>query len=68
MAAISWELLFAIVPGLILFLYGIENFSKEIINSVGERFRETLGKLTKDRWRGAGFGALLTAMVQSSNR
>ncbi|KAF5054256.1 Na+/Pi-cotransporter [anaerobic digester metagenome] len=66
MAAISWELLFAIVPGLILFLYGIENFSKEIINSVGERFRETLGKLTKDRWRGAAFGALLTAMVQSS--
>lgn len=66
MAAISWELLFAIVPGLILFLYGIENFSREIINSVGERFRETLGKLTKDRWRGAAFGALLTATVQSS--
>jgi len=66
MAAISWELLFAIIPGLILFLYGIENFSKEIINSVGERFRETLGKLTKDRWRGAAFGALLTATVQSS--
>jgi len=66
MAAVSWELLFAIVPGLILFLYGIENFSKEIINSVGERFRETLGKLTKDRWRGAAFGALLTATVQSS--
>ncbi len=66
MVAISWELLFAIVPGLILFLYGIENFSKEIINSVGERFRETLGKLTKDRWRGAAFGALLTATVQSS--
>jgi phosphate:Na+ symporter len=66
MAAISWELLFAIVPGLILFLYGIENFSKEIISSVGERFRETLGKLTKDRWRGALFGALLTATVQSS--
>jgi len=66
MAAISWELLFAIVPGVILFLYGIENFSREIINSVGERFRETLGKLTKDRWRGAAFGALLTATVQSS--
>jgi len=66
MAAISWELLFAIVPGLILFLYGIENFSKEIINSVGERFRETLGKLTKDRWRGAAFGGLLTAIIQSS--
>ena len=66
MAAISWELLFAIVPGLILFLYGIENFSKEIINSVGERFRETLGKLTKDRWRGAAFGALLTGTIQSS--
>ena len=66
MAAISWELLFAIVPGLILFLYGIENFSREIISSVGERFRETLGKLTKDRWRGALFGALLTATVQSS--
>lgn len=66
MAVISWELLFAIVPGLILFLYGIENFSKEIINAVGDRFRDTLGKLTKNRWRGAAFGALLTAMVQSS--
>ncbi|MCG7844613.1 MAG: Na/Pi symporter, partial [Methanomassiliicoccales archaeon] len=66
MATISWELLFAIVPGLILFLYGIENFSKEIINAVGDRFRETLGKLTKNRWRGAAFGAALTAMVQSS--
>lgn len=66
MVAVSWELLFAVVPGLILFLYGIENFSKEIISAVGERFRETLGRITKDRWRGATFGALLTAMVQSS--
>jgi phosphate:Na+ symporter len=66
MAVVQWELLFAIVAGLILFLYGIENFSKEIINAVGDRFRDTLGKLTESRWRGAAFGALLTATVQSS--
>ena len=28
---VPWEILFAVVPGLILFFYGIENFSREIL-------------------------------------
>lgn len=62
----TWELWFAIVPGLILFLYGIENFSKEIQKVAGERFRSALVKLTKNSWGGAALGAVVTAIIQSS--
>ena len=61
-----WELVFAIVPGLILFLYGIEHFSTEIQRIAGERFRTLLARLTKNRWRGAVLGALVTGIIQSS--
>ena len=63
---LTWELWFAIVPGLILFLYGIENFSKEIQKVAGERFRSALTKLTKRPLGGALLGALTTSVVQSS--
>ncbi|MCD1295706.1 Na/Pi cotransporter family protein [Methanocella sp. CWC-04] len=62
---ISWEL-FALIPGLILFLYGIENFSNEIQKVVGDRFRSLLGKLTNTRIKGAILGAVVTAIAQSS--
>ncbi|CAJ36924.1 Na/Pi cotransporter family protein [Methanocella arvoryzae] len=58
--------LFAIIPGLILFLYGIEHFSGEILKVAGERFRSLLGKLTSTPLRGALLGAGVTAIVQSS--
>ncbi|MFH1788580.1 MAG: Na/Pi symporter, partial [Candidatus Altiarchaeota archaeon] len=61
-----WELVFAIIPGLILFLYGIEHFSAEIQRIAGERFRSLLARLTKNRWRGALLGALVTGVIQSS--
>ena len=32
---VPWELVFAIIPGLILFFYGIENFSREILAVAG---------------------------------
>jgi phosphate:Na+ symporter len=63
---IDFSLAFAIVPGLILFLYGIENFSREILKIAGERFRAILGKVTSNRVSGAFLGALVTAIVQSS--
>ena len=34
-----WDLLAAIIPAVILFLYGIENFSGEVRHIAGERFR-----------------------------
>ncbi len=62
----SWEIWFAIVPGLVLFLYGIEHFSKEIQKVAGERFRSVLGRLTNTSVGGALLGALVTGLIQSS--
>jgi phosphate:Na+ symporter len=58
--------LFAVVPGLILFLYGIEHFSEEILKVAGDRFRSVLRKLTGTPARGAALGAVFTSVVQSS--
>jgi phosphate:Na+ symporter len=58
--------LFAVVPGLILFLYGIEHFSQEILRVAGDRFRSLIGKLTRTPARGAVSGAVVTSIVQSS--
>ena len=64
---VSLEIIFGIVPALILFLYGIENFSQEIKQLAGEHFRKLLRKLTKTPTSGALFGAVVTAIVQSSS-
>ena len=63
---IDLALIFAVAPGLILFLYGIEHFSREILRIAGQRFRSILGKVTANRFSGAFLGALVTATVQSS--
>lgn len=64
---IDIQVLFGIVPALILFLYGIENFSKEIQELVGDKFRVILRKLTSTPIKGAFLGAIVTAIVQSSS-
>jgi len=63
---ISWNLLFAFIPGIILFLYGIEQFSREIQIASGEYFRDLIQRLTRTPARGTIAGALVTAVVQSS--
>jgi len=63
---LAWELWFAIIPGVILFLYGIENFSKEIQRVAGGRFRSLLAGMTKNPAKGAILGAVVTAIIQSS--
>jgi phosphate:Na+ symporter len=62
----NWKILFAVFPGLVLFLYGIEHFSAEIQSVAGERFRKLLGKLSENRFSGAFLGAIVTAIIQSS--
>jgi len=63
---VSWELLFAIIPGIILFLYGIEQFSREVQLAAGEYLRAFIQRLTQTPLRGTAAGALVTAVVQSS--
>ena len=55
------------ITGLILFLFGIENFSKEIQNAAGDKFRKLLSKFTSNRVSGTLLGAGVTAVVQSSS-
>ncbi len=62
----SWELLFAIIPGIILFLYGIEQFSREVQLAAGAYFRNLIQNLTRTPLRGTAVGAIVTAVVQSS--
>ncbi|HIJ07307.1 MAG: Na+/Pi-cotransporter [Methanomicrobiales archaeon 53_19] len=62
----TWELIFTVVPGVILFLFGIENFSKEILAVARGRFAAILGDLTTNRYKGLLLGAGITALVQSS--
>lgn len=61
-----WELAFAIIPGIILFLYGIEQFSREVQVAAGEYLRTLIQRLTSTPVRGLISGSLVTGVVQSS--
>ncbi len=63
---LEFGLILAIASGLILFLYGMEQFSMEIQRVAGERFRSFIRSATKSPARGALLGAMVTALVQSS--
>ncbi|HOI14470.1 MAG TPA: Na/Pi symporter, partial [Methanoculleus sp.] len=63
---VPWELVFAIIPGLILFFYGIENFSREILAVAKGSFAAILGRVTERPILGALLGFVVTAIVQSS--
>lgn len=55
------------VSAIILFLFGLESFSKEIQRISGERFRQFLGKATKFPIVGVLIGAIVTSVIQSSS-
>ena len=55
------------LTAIILFIFGLENFSAEIEQISGEKFRKFLGKATKIPLVGLFIGALVTAIIQSSS-
>ena len=64
------EILYIVMAGLtaiILFIYGLENFSAEIQQISGERFRRFLARATSVPLFGLLIGALVTAIIQSSS-
>ena len=64
------ELIHVIMAGvtaIILFVFGLENFSAEIEQISGERFRRFLARATKIPAIGVLIGALVTAVIQSSS-
>lgn len=55
------------LTAIILFVFGLENFSKEIERISGDRFRQSLSKATKIPALGVVIGALVTMVIQSSS-
>lgn len=55
------------LTAIILFVFGLENFSREIERISGEHFRKSLGRATKVPLFGVLIGALVTAFIQSSS-
>lgn len=64
------ELIHVLMAGataIILFIFGLSNFSAEIEQIAGERFRRSLARATNIPVVGLLIGALVTAVIQSSS-
>ncbi len=59
--------IFAAISAVILFLYGLQGFSRELQEIGGVRLKLWLERVTAKSWRGFLIGALATAVVQSSS-
>lgn len=61
------HVLMAAVTAVILFVFGLDHFSREIERLSGERFRKRLASATRLPIVGVIIGALVTALIQSSS-
>ncbi|MDE0161941.1 MAG: Na/Pi symporter [Acidimicrobiaceae bacterium] len=61
------EVLMAGLTAIILFVFGLENFSAEIERISGDKFRRFIGRATRLPMIGVLIGALVTALIQSSS-
>ncbi len=62
-----WNLAMALIGGLALFLFGMEQMAEALKAVAGERMKLILAKLTTNRFMGAATGAFVTAIIQSSS-
>jgi phosphate:Na+ symporter len=58
---------FAAISAIVLFIYGLQGFSRELRAVGGDALQAWLGRVTASRWSGFAVGALATAVVQSSS-
>lgn len=66
--AISWKILiFGLLGGLALFLYGIEKMSAGMQRSAGNKMRSLLAVITRNRFVALILGAFITMVIQSSS-
>ncbi|MCR4781617.1 MAG: Na/Pi cotransporter family protein [Lachnospiraceae bacterium] len=61
------KIIFGLLGGLALFLYGMNTMSDNLTKVAGARMKNILGFLTKNPLMGAVAGALVTACLQSSS-
>lgn len=57
----------AALTAVVLFVFGLENFSREIERISGERFRKSISSATKLKVVGVLLGAVVTMVIQSSS-
>jgi phosphate:Na+ symporter len=50
----------------VIFLFGIQKFSKQIDQVAGEKFKSFLSRITKTPLRGTALGLVFTSLIQSS--
>jgi phosphate:Na+ symporter len=62
-----WNMTMTLFGGLALFLFGMEQMADALKAVAGERMKIILAKLTTNRFMGAGTGAFVTAIIQSSS-
>jgi phosphate:Na+ symporter len=61
------QIALAALTAVVLFIFGLEHFSREIEQIAGERFRRSLARATRVPALGALIGAAVTAIIQSSS-
>ena len=67
-SSFSWFfVIMGLLGGLVLFLYGMEKMSEGLKKSAGNRMRNILAALTKNRIIGLTVGAFVTMVIQSSS-
>lgn len=61
------KIVFGLMGGLALFLYGMNSMSDALQKTAGEKMKKILSFLTKNAFMGALAGAVVTAVLQSSS-
>ena len=64
----SYELWAGLFGGLALFLFGMDIMTRALKRVAGDYMKEVLAKLTRNRFVAMGAGALVTSIIQSSDR
>ena len=59
-------LIFGLLGGLALFIFGMRTMSAGLSAAVGDGMRTLLGKATRNRIAGLGLGTLIGGLIQSS--
>lgn len=59
--------LLTLILGVSLFLFGMTLMGETLKKSAGWKLKAILGKITSNRFKGVAFGALVTAIIQSSS-
>lgn len=62
-----YHTVFFVFSCIVLFLHGLKGFSKEVQEAGGDNLRFWLTRMTNNRWKALGLGAVLTAVIQSSS-